>query len=185
MDGLTNPTSFVFVLIIIIVVIVYATTTSDKIKYPVLFYILSVIIVIMTTVSYLYRSERLVCAVTVLILFILVFVFFGLRWLKYGLESIGVYKGNYPSVINTCPDYMSVYKLPTSTVCVDTVGIAPVSSSSIRTLTRTSTPGPEHYFTSIYTPGMAKSAIDILKNNAVSKGLSWEGITDDLYTLWT
>jgi Ca2+/Na+ antiporter len=185
MDGGTSSTSLIFVVIVIVVVIVFATTSSDKIKYPVLFYILSVIIVIMTTVSYLYRSERLVCAITVLILFILIFVFFGLRWLKHGLQSIGTYKGNYPAVVNTCPDYMSVHKNGTNIVCIDTVGIVPTSTTGLRTLTSGAIPNSENYFANTYSTGMSKEQITALKTAAIAKNLSWEGITDELYEKWT
>lgn len=191
MDGGTSSTSLIFVVIVIVVVIVFATTSSDKIKYPVLFYILSVIIVVMTTVSYLYRSERLVCAVTVLILFILIFVFFGLRWLKHGLESIGTYKGNYPAVVNTCPDYMSVYQNGTNKVCIDTVGILPTTSTK-KTVPKGATPNSTNFFEYTYTLGMPKEStttgtvtLTLLKQKALEQGLSWEGITDDLYMKWT
>ena len=180
MDSGTSSTSLIFVVIVVIIVIVFSTMSSTAINYPLLSYILAVIIVTMTSVSYLYRSERLVAAISVSILFILIFTFFGLRWFKYNLKGTSDYKGNYPPVINTCPDYMSVYKNGSTTVCIDTVGIAR-TDSTVKTLKRGDTPSSQNFFTSIYTPG---ANMDAMATAAKAAGLSWEGITDDLYKTW-
>jgi hypothetical protein len=184
MDSGTSSTSLIFVIIVVIIVIVFATISSTAINYPLLVYILAVIIVVMTTLTSLYSSERLIAAIASFILFILIFTFFGLRWFKYGLASTGTYSGNYPAVINTCPDYLSVYKDSTGTFCVDTVGVA-LTQSSLKTLTRGSTPGPTNKFTPIYTPGATQAQMDAMATAAKAAGLSWEGITDELYKNWT
>jgi hypothetical protein len=182
MDSGTSSTSLIFVIIVIIIVVVFATMSSTAISYPLLTYILAVIVIVMTTLSSLYSSERLVAAIASFILFILIFTFFGLRWFKYGLRSSGSYSGNYPAVINTCPDYLSVYKNGSSTVCVDTVG---VSGGTVRTLTVGATPSAANFFTNIYTPGATQAQMDAMAVAARAAGLSWEGITDDLYKSWT
>jgi hypothetical protein len=184
MDSGTSSTSLIFVVIVIIIVVVFATMGSIAINYSLLAYILAVIIVVMTTLSSLYSSERLIAAIASFILFILIFTFFGLRWFKYGLASTGTYSGNYPAVINTCPDYLSVYKNDGRTVCVDTVGIA-LTGSSLKTLTAGATPTSNNFFTNIYTPGSTQAQMDAMAVAAKAAGLSWEGITDDLYKNWT
>lgn len=152
MDSGTSSTSLIFVVIVVIIVIVFSTMSSTAINYPLLSYILAVIIVTMTSVSYLYRSERLVAAISVSILFILIFTFFGLRWFKYKLKGTGDYKGNYPPVINTCPDYMSVYNNGSSTVCIDTIGLGSTVAQ-----VRTGTPiGDNNFFTPIYKSNSTK-----------------------------
>jgi len=183
MDSGTSSTGLIFVVIVVIIVIVFSTISSDKIDYPLLYYILAVIIVLMTTLSSLYSSERLIAAVASFILFILIFTFFGLRWFKYGLSSTGTYTGNYPAVINTCPDYLSVYKNGSRTVCIDTAGVS-LTSSTLKTVTRGSTPGPTNFFESIYTPGATQEQMDAMAAAANSAGLSWEGITDNKYKYW-
>jgi len=184
MDSGTSSTSLIFVVIVIVIVIVFSTISSSAINYPLLSYILAVIIVIMTSVSYLYRSERLVAAISVSILFILIFTFFGLRWFKYGLSATSDYKGKFPPVINTCPDYMSVYKNGSTTVCIDTVGIAP-TSSTVKVVRRGDTPSDQNFFRSIYTAGATQAQMNVMATAAKDAGLSWEGITDDLYKIWT
>jgi hypothetical protein len=181
MDSGSNSTTVVFVVIVIIIVIVFSTMSSTAINYPLLSYILAVVIVLMTTVSYLYRSERLVAAISIFILFMLIFTFFGLRWFKHGLSSTSVYKGNYPPVINTCPDYMSVYRNGTTVGCIDTIGILR-NGSGMSTIRRGEIPADKDIFKHIYTPTSDK---DDLKKKAEDKSLTWEGITDGLYEKWT
>lgn len=40
-------------------------------------------------------------------------------------------------------------------------------------------------FTSIYTPGATQVQMDAMATAAKAAGLSWEGITDELYKNWT
>jgi hypothetical protein len=161
--------------------------SSTAINYPLLSYILAVVIVLMTTVSYLYRSERLVAAISIFILFMLIFTFFGLRWFKHGLSSTSVYKGNYPPVINTCPDYMSVYRNGTTVGCIDTIGILRNGGgiSGMSTIRRGQIPADKDIFKNIYKYGDAKGVLGDLRKKAEDKGLTWEGITDGLYEKWT
>jgi hypothetical protein len=151
-----------------------------EINYKLIAYVLFVIVTTMSALSYLYRSERIVAAVAVFILFVLIFTFYGIRWFKEG-KSISTgnnANGPFPSVINTCPDFLSVMTKNDGTqVCIDTMGI-----SRNKTILTTWTQGTteetatsNHYFTNIYTPGMTD--VSELKTAAEGAMLSWEGIT--------
>ena len=183
MDSGTSSTSLIFVVIVIIIVVVFSTMSSTAINYPLLAYVLAVIIMMMTTFTSLYSSERVVAAVASFVLFILIFTFFGLRWFQYGLNSTGTYTGNYPPVINTCPDYLSVYKNGNQTVCIDTAGVA-LTTSTLRTVTRGSVPGPNNFFTAIYNSDSTSNQMNDMAAAANTAGLSWEGITDNKYKYW-
>jgi hypothetical protein len=90
-------------------------------RYALVFYILFCIFVGLSGTMQLYRSERVVAAFVFLILAILVFVFFGLRWFKNGGGS----KTQWPPIMNMCPDYLTAYTMPDNkVVCVDTVGVS-------------------------------------------------------------
>lgn len=186
MQSGSASTSVIFMIIIIIIIIVYSNVTNTEINYPVTSYTLAVIIFMMTTLSALYRSERLITAISTFITFLLIFVFFGLRWFKYGLNNTGDYKGNFPPVINTCPDYLSLTKKPNGdSACIDTIGVA-LNKLVLNTWNSdTSNPPNSYYFTPVYNTSMTPEQINPLKAAAVAAGLSWEGITDGAYEKWT
>ena len=79
---------------------------------------------------------------------------------------------------------MSVYKDGTETVCVDTVGIAP-TSSRVKQLRVGEPPGNTNFFRDIYQSRFSQGQMDALAIAAREAGLSWEGITDELYKNWT
>jgi len=170
----------------VVVLIIIMQSVTIEINYKLVSYVLFASVMIISMLNLLYRSERVIAAVAILILFILVFTFFGLRWFKYGVTMNSMNAGEtYPPVINTCPDYMTLTKKSdgTTEACIDTVGLSS-GSTGISTWTKGTTPATattHHYFNYVYRPGMTKTQITGLKDYAREKGLTWEGITDDLY----
>jgi hypothetical protein len=158
-----------------------------KLNYYVLAYSLIVIIIIFSTLNFLYRSERIFASVIVLILFILIFVFFGLRWFRSGVVLTGTHQGNWPPVVNSCPDYLTLFKRTDGTyTCVDVIGVSYNNSVQqwISGLTPPVSIDDKHYFKYVHTPSDKVSVLNTLRQQANNKGLTWEGITDDNYTLW-
>ena len=153
-----------------------------EINYKVIAYVLFVIVTTMSALSYLYRSERIVAAVAVFILFVLIFTFYGIRWFKKGtsITTGNNANGPFPPVINTCPDFLSVMTLNRDgkQVCIDTMGVSRNQTilNTWRQGTTEATAASNHYFTKIYTPGMTD--VSELKTAAEGALLSWEGITD-------
>jgi len=176
----------------VVVLIIIMQTVTIKVNYNLVAYVLFASVMIISMLNLLYRSERVIAAVAILILFILIFTFFGLRWFKYGITSNSMNaNATYPPVINTCPDYMSLTTKSdgTTKACIDTVGLGTGGSttSDIKTWRKGTTPataGQEYYFDYIYTPGMTKSQIAGLKDQANDKKITWEGVTDGLYQAW-
>ena len=170
----------------VVVLIIIMQTTTIKVNYNLVAYVLFASVMIISMLNLLYRSERVIAAVAILILFILIFTFFGLRWFKYGVASNSMNAdATYPPVINTCPDYMSLTKKSdgTTDACIDTVGLG----TQISTWTKGTTPTTattNHYFEYIYKPGMSKAEINGLRGHANGKGLTWEGVTDGLFEAW-
>jgi len=175
----------------VVVLIIIMQTVTIKVNYNLVAYVLFASVMIISMLNLLYRSERVIAAVAILILFILIFTFFGLRWFKYGIASNSMNaNATYPPVINTCPDYMSLTNVKVggsmtdTKACIDTVGLGSGVTTWKENTNDLQSPGSEYYFTYIYDPKMSKDQIKALRDQAVAKGLTWEGVTDDLYQAW-
>jgi hypothetical protein len=131
----------------------------------------------------LINSGRSIAAVLCLILFILIFVFFGIRWFR-GTQSMFTYTGSWPPIINMCPDYLVYYKNSKSSTlnftdsCVDLLGIG---SSQLSPWTSDETPSNppanvNKYFPYVFKPGMTQAQLQELCAMAQRYGLTWEGI---------
>ena len=155
-------------------------------SYGLVSYILLVIVFIMYMMMHFYKTERFVTAGISLILYILIFTFFGLRWFQNGVSYTGTYTGNWPPIINTCPDYLSLWKDASGPCCVDRVGVSKNQSLLATWTAGTDTPSAAQKFTHVYIPSATKTKaqFNALKTAAETAGLSWEGITDGAYTQW-
>ena len=157
-------------------------------SYQLFSYILLVIVFIMYMMMHFYKTERYVTAGISLILFILIFTFFGLRWFQNGVSYTGTYTGKWPPIINTCPDYLALWKDASGSSCVDRIGVSS-NQSNLATWKNddVATPSAIQKFTHVYIPSetTTKAQFDALKAAADTTGLSWEGITDGAYTNWT
>jgi hypothetical protein len=97
-------------------------------------YILLCVVIGGGIVSNFYNDNQKVAGITALVLLILIFTFFGLRWFKDGSVK-GSQQGTvtWPPIVNMCPDFMvtwtntdgkiycydasNIYGLKTSTCC--------------------------------------------------------------------
>lgn len=143
-------------------------------------YVLFCIIFGLTLVAALFRSDRTIGALLSLIILILIFTFYGLRWFS---NKSSVIPTRWPPVINACPDYLVYYKRPNGQeTCVDLLGINR-SSGALRPWTQDMTPanppsGNNYYFTGVYKPTMTTDQANALCIRAIQNGLTWEGITN-------
>lgn len=126
-------------------------------------YILICIVVGGGVVNFLYKSGKTTSALLSLVLLILVYVFYYLRWFS-GANTKGVEKpSSWPPIVNMCPDFMTTYKSGENIYCYDSndtylVKSYPSGSSYLSTgLTINSESGQ----TGIY-----------LKNNSANTGAS-------------
>ena len=74
-------------------------------------YILLCVVIGGYSVSTLYKRSQTIGAMITLVLLILIFTFYGLRWFQGG-NLKGTTKGNvpWPPIVNMCPDFMVAWK---------------------------------------------------------------------------
>ncbi len=137
-------------------------------------YIILVIFIMISVSKSLFSSGRSVAGGLVFIGFILVFVFYGMRWFKENGDPKNAYTGSWPPIINTCPDYF----VQLGSACIDPTGVSSAYGlTDSQVLDNTSIP-TEKKFTSLYQPGMNKTQLNGLCTAAKNAGLTWEGITN-------
>ena len=95
-------------------------------SYKLIFYVLVSVFLGLSVTVQLMRSNRVISGVAYLVLAILILTFFGLRW--FGTTG-GAVSGQWPPVINACPDYLTKYNRKESDgkvtpACIDTVGVS-------------------------------------------------------------
>ncbi len=126
----------------------------------------------------LFRMNRALAAATYLVLSILIFVFFGLRWFVYKTGDVS----KWPPVVNTCPDYLTSYQRTVNgqkiETCIDLVGVS--TNSGIRQFPSSGSPPSDNmfYFPMMYKDGAARltDPISDLCNYTRDAGLSWDGV---------
>jgi hypothetical protein len=166
-----------------------------------IFYLFAAFIIIPGTFFLLVLFNKptagLIAAIGMLILFIL----FGIQF----FNQDGTYKqqqvstSSWPPYINYCPDYLSLYKNGTETICVDTVGVASTNTGAAIQLfnPNTTTVATEGQTFHLY---LTDAEITTYKGNPINAGkpfdrksilieqcktkmVTWEGIFDGLQAL--
>ncbi len=77
-------------------------------------------------VSFLYKRNQSIGAMITLVLLLLVFILFGLRWFPGGnLNGSQPKAGSWPPIVNMCPDFMASWKDPNSSkiYCYDAANL--------------------------------------------------------------
>jgi uncharacterized protein (UPF0333 family) len=69
-------------------------------------YVLLCIVLGTSTVSFFFQKGQSIAAMLLLVLIILVFVFYGLRWFDGGNLKGGDKAKVWPPIVNMCPDFM-------------------------------------------------------------------------------
>jgi hypothetical protein len=157
-----------------------ATVSVDiNIDYQFILFVLFAIGVCSTAPVYFYNRNKYFAGFISLILFILIFVFFGMRWFS-GSEIVGPgagYKGAWPPQIAVCPDYFTYYERGSGATAVK--GCYNATKQMIGTITSNDTAPTNadaaYAFDHIYTSSANKG--DLCKK-AIEKGIAWEGLTD-------
>lgn len=162
---------------------------SHRMNWYLVSYILACIMVGLTGCYLLINTGRSIGALTFLIGAIIVFVIFGLRWFKYGTNSL--ISSSWPPIINTCPDYLVFYERNTSadkkeSTCIDTLGVSRKPEVLAKWPSEGTAPADDKYYFSLK---WTKTGNDLLVekcNRTIEAGLTWEGISngESCYT-WT
>ena len=150
-------------------------------SYQFIAYIFLCVVIGLSVVTQLFKTNRVWAGILTLVLFILIFVFYGKRWFR-GTDVIGTYTGAWPPIINVCPDYLVYYNRSGTPTCVDMIGVSR-SNGVLRPWTQEDTPtnppvDDSKYFKYVYRPDMKADEVQKLCQAAMSAGLTWEGITN-------
>ncbi len=156
-----------------------ATVSVDlNIDYQFILFVLFAIGICSTAPVYFYNRNKYFAGFASLILFILIFVFYGMRWFS-GSTMAGPaagYKGAWPPQISVCPDYLTYYENGSGsskvTGCYNTTG------EKIGSLISAQAPTDAANFNYTYTPAATKDRLTELCNKAKEKSITWEGITN-------
>lgn len=149
-------------------------------RFSMIAYILLSIVIGLTVFQRLNAANRLWAAILATVLFILIFIFYGMRWFE--TKPNDVYKGVWPPIINMCPDYLVYFKQGGKESCVDMVGVNR-SGGILKPWTKEDSPSnpptdEAKYFNYVYKPNMNKTKMRELCKAAMDYGLTWEGITN-------
>ena len=145
-------------------------------------YILFSVVVGIGGTSYLVQSERTLGAFLYFVGAVLILTFYGLRWFSGDALKVTRYDTkSWPPVVNTCPDFLSVYErtVPGTTtkekVCVDLIGVA---EGGIQKLTDPANVTNDNY---VFKLSMDKRGADRMRalcQECRLKKVSWEGVYD-------
>lgn len=149
--------------------------------FPFIAYILVSVVLGLTLFTTLNNSGRTWGGIVSLILVILILVFYGLRWFR-DTSTVFTYTGNWPPLINMCPDYLVYFRRGTQDTCVDLLGVNRSDGALMpwnKDMNPKNPPAEDkYYFPFVYRTGMAGADLKKLCDKAMQFRLTWEGITN-------
>ncbi len=139
-------------------------------SYKFILYVLFCVFVGLSVTVQLMKSDRIISGIGYLVLAVLIFTFFGLRW--FGKSGGMVTAGQWPPIINACPDYLTKYTRKESDgkmtpACIDTVGVSRNCQLKKWPIDGTVPTDPAYYFT-------LEGSMEEKCSRAKQLGLSWE-----------
>lgn len=146
-------------------------------------YIIAAIFIIAGGSFKIYGMDQGLGALLFFIGSLTIFIIFGIKW--FGSQSSLFSKApvSWPTVINTCPDYLVFYNRKTNDGssqdnCIDLVGVS--KNGALKKFPSSGDePTDDTYYFSLTTkssePALRKAE---LCQRAISMGLTWEGITN-------
>ncbi len=150
------------------------------IDYSLIVYILGAVAIGMGIPYYFMKLDRPYAAFGMVLAFLAIFIYFGLRWFE-GMKLRpflvgGVSKtAKWPPQINYCPDFLSLKTKNSKYYCVDTTGVSP--SMPLYTVNSDiDTQNPNYLELT-----KDKTAEQYVNGNllaGVASGLTWEGVYD-------
>jgi len=159
----------------------------------VILYSLICVVVGAGSASFLYKRGQSVAAMIALVLLILVFVFYGLRWFPGGnLNGTKPSGGAWPPIVNMCPDFMASFVDSSNKVyCYDAANIYNMKSATAGTAGLAATSpminGVAQPAYLLQNPGASdknplkttlKSGASTLTQDSNGKYVRWEGVWD-------
>jgi len=149
-----------------------------------IFYIFSAFIVIPGTYFLLSIPKMYIAAVIASIGLLILFILFGIQlYTVDGKYVNSPSKMTWPPSINTCPDFLSLYKINGTYSCVDTAGVStngglpkfePVSAAGTN-----QTPTAAQLF-NLFLSETDANRKNSIKTECINKGVTWEGVYDGI-----
>ena len=149
-----------------------------------IFYLFTAFIVIPGTYFLLSTQRMYVAGIIASIGLIILFILFGIQlYTVEGNYATSPEKLKWPPSINTCPDFLSLYKVNGTYSCVDTAGVStngglpkfvPVSEDGT-----SQTPRAEQLF-NLFLSDNDENRKKNIKTECINKGVSWEGVYDGI-----
>lgn len=128
----------------------------------------------------LVQSERTLAAFLYFVGSVLILTFYGLRWFTGDtLKQTRYDSKSWPPVVNTCPDFLSIYERTVGgnkeKVCVDLIG---VSEGGIQKLVDPANVANENYVFKLYMDKKGAERMKSLCAECKIKKVTWEGVYD-------
>jgi hypothetical protein len=135
------------------------------------FFILAVIVFVLGSFFFNFKRGLTIQATLLGVGFLLMGILFGLRWFGASGE---VAPATWPPSLNSCPDFLTLYKMGSTYVCVDAVGVSNGGMSQWTDATQTD----DKYVFNLFTDQNSKTRIQSLCDQAIAKKVTWEGVYD-------
>ena len=149
-----------------------------------IFYIFSAFIVIPGTYFILSLQKMYVAGIIASIGLIILFILFGIQlYTVQGDYAASPAKMTWPPSINTCPDFLSLYKINGIYHCVDTAGVSTNAALTkfvpVNEAGTNQTPTPQHLF-NLFLSDTDDNRKKNIKTECINKGVTWEGVYDGI-----
>ena len=140
-----------------------------------LYVVASIVLIAGGTFRYV-RSGAYITAGIYFIGLLIIVIYYGIAWYKpSGVSTSKPEGGAWPPVLNTCPDFLSLYKMGETNVCIDTIGIAGAGGISQWT---DPVQTDEKFQFNLHIGKVAADRVTALCDECKNKKVTWEGVWD-------
>lgn len=152
-------------------------------KWALILYIFAAIVIGTYPTMLFFQSGRTIAAIVYVVLTLILCILFGLRWFTYGGGNAST--GQWPPIINACPDYLTYFKRPsisapsgTTPTCIDMVGVSRNATLAKwrKEFSMENPPEDDKYYFSLVTTSEDRNTELCVRS--IAAGLTWEGITN-------
>ena len=141
-----------------------------------IFYIFLCIVITSGGAFYYAQMNQTITAGIFFFGFIAFSVIFGLRWFTASGQRAGATTGGWPPVINYCPDFLTLYEVNGTKVCIDTIGIA--RSGGLAKWDSSSTTVTDLQKFNLHIGEKEADRVKKLCDECATKKVTWEGVYD-------
>ena len=141
-----------------------------------LYVLVSVVLIGGGTFRYVNSGAYITAAIYFIGIFIIV-LYYGISWYKTnGTSTSNPKPSSWPPVLNSCPDFLSLYKMNGHHVCIDTIGIA--GAGGISQVTDSTVQSDTKFQFDLHLDQEGKTRVTSHRNECKNKKVTWEGVWD-------